>query len=150
MAPAVYLETVSFDTEKPGDKRRFKFQLTLNNTSGAEFKGKIRSVYGRYVGEIPYTGDCPAYAEAEQSVTLPPGKTTVEVDRDETPRFDTCRATFLLLGNQDDVLDGLSQDFHTVVVEIRDRRDLYLNNERFLIKGQGSWGEDPNSRFQLR
>jgi len=35
-------------------------------------------------------------------------------------------------------------------VEIRDRRDLYLNGERFLVKGQGSSGTNPNSRWQLK
>jgi hypothetical protein len=146
----VFIKAVTFDTEKPGEKRRFKFQLTVVNDTGAPFHGRVRTVIGRYEGAHPYTGACPAYADAEQEITLPVGETRVDVARDETPRFDTCRATFLLLGKDGRVLDAEAQDFHTVTVEIRDRRDLYLNNERFFIKARGSWGEDANSRLQLR
>jgi len=42
------------------------------------------------------------------------------------------------------------QDFHTVAIEIRDRRDLYLNNERFIVKGQGSYAHGLNARLQLQ
>lgn len=150
LAPAVNIEGVEFDTEKPGEKRRFKFLLTVSNETGKPYKGKIRAAYGRYQGDLPYTGACPAYATVDQAVTLPVGKSKVAVVREEMPRFDTCRATFLLLGAKDAVMDAMTQDFHTVTVEIRNRRDLYVNNERFIIKGQGSWGEDPNSRMQLR
>jgi len=150
LLPPVFVKAVTFDTEKLGEKRRFKFQVTLVNESGAAFKGKLRTVYGRYLGELPYTGACPAYATADQEVSLPVGETTVEVDRDELPRFDTCRAMFMVLGKGDQVLDAAPQDFHTVVLEIRDRRDLYLNNERFIVKAQGSSGLDANSRFNLR
>ncbi len=150
MTPDVFIKAVTFDTEKPGEKRRFKFQLTVVNDTGAPFHGHIRTIVGRYAGAHPYTGACPAYAEEAQQITLPVGESHVNVIRDESPRFDTCRATFLLLGEKDRVLDAEVQDFHTVAVEIRDRRDLYLNNERFFIKAQGSWGEDANSRLQLR
>jgi len=150
LTPPVYIRSVSLDTEKHGEQRRFKFLLTLVNEAGRTFKGKLRAVYGRYKGDFPYTGSCPAYATSDQDVALPVGESRVEVVRDETPRFDTCRATFLVLGRREETLDAAQQDFHTVVVEIRDRRDLYLNNERFIVKGQGSWGEDANSRLQLR
>ena len=150
LVPPVYIRSVSFDTEKLGEKRRFRFTLTLANDTGKSFKGTLRAVYGRYHGEFPYTGACPAYASSEQRVSLPAGESTVEAVRDEMPRFDTCRATFLVLGRGEGPLDAAQQDFHTMAVEIRDRRDIYLNNERFIVKGQGSWGEDANSRLQLR
>jgi len=147
--PPVYVKSVSFDTEKPNPQRRFKFRLVMGNDTGKEFKGTLRAVYGRYTGKLAYTGACPAYAQDEQPLSLPAGESTIEVLRDETPRFDTCRATFLVVDGGK-VLDAESIDFHTVTVDIRNRRDLYLNNERFFVKGQGSWGEDPNSRLQLR
>ena len=147
--PAVSIQSVSFDTEKPGEKRRFHFSLVLANDTGREFKATIRPVYGSYKGDLPYTGPCPASDSGDQAVTLPPGESVVRVVRDETPRFDTCRATFLLVKG-DKVLDAAEQDYHTVTVEIRDRRDLYLNNERFIFKAHGSWAEDASSRLQLR
>lgn len=148
--PDVFIKDVAFDTEKPGEKRRFRFQLTVVNAASAPFKGSLRTVVGRYESAQPYSGPCPAYANQQQEILLPPGESKIVVTRDETPRFDTCRATFLLTGQDNKVLDAAAQDFHTVVMEIRDRRDLYLNNERFFIKAQGSWGEDANSRLQLR
>ena len=150
LLPSVYIRGVSFDTEKPGPQRRFKFALAMRNDSGKPFQGTLRTVYGSYQGKMPYTGPCPAVAAAGQAVTLPPGESTVEVLRDEPPRFDTCRATFLLVAGDGQVLDAAAQDFHTVTVEIRNRRDLYLNNERFFFKAHGSWAEDANSRLQLR
>lgn len=149
LLPSVWIRRVSFDTEKPGEKRRFKFALTLVNETGKPFKGKVRSVYGSYAGEHPYTGPCVPYATSDQNIAVPAGESTVEVLREETPRFDTCRATFLLMGKGHRVLDAAQQDFHTVVVEIRDRRDLYLNNERFFYKTQGSYAGEASSRFQL-
>jgi len=177
MASPVYIRSVSFDTEKPAresatvgspdrarlDKpavahrvpraeqpRRFRFSLVIANETGKAFKGKLRAVYGCYQGALPYTGPCPAQATGDQEIALPPGHSAVEVVRDEVPRFATCRATFLLLGRRDAPLDAATQDFQTMAVEIRDRRDFYLNNERFLVKGQGSWGEDAATRLQLR
>ncbi|MCY3022724.1 MAG: hypothetical protein NTW87_27410 [Planctomycetota bacterium] len=147
--PPVYVKSVTMDTEKPGPQRRFKFRLAMGNESGKEFKGKLRAVYGRYTGKLAYTGSCPAYAQDEQPISVPQGGGVIEVVRDETPRFDTCHATFVVLDGAN-VLDAEGVDFHTVTVEIRNRRDLYLNNERFFVKGQGSWGEDANSRLQLR
>ena len=147
--PGVWIKSVAFDTEKPGEKRRFNFSLVMANETGKEFKGAIRSVYGAYRGRLPYTGPCPATDSSDQPVALPPGESAIRVVRDETPRFDTCRATFLLMKG-DKVLDAAEQDYHTVAVEIRDRRDLYLNNERFIFKAHGSWAEDASSRLQLR
>ncbi len=149
LTPPAAFKSVTFDTQKPGDARRFIFKLTMSNDSGKEFKGKIRTVYGRYDGEMPYTGACYPYAEALQDVTLPAGESTVEVMRDELPRFDTCRANFMLVADGR-AIDIAQQDFHTVTVEIRDRRDLYLNNERFILKGQGSYARDLNGRMQLK
>jgi hypothetical protein len=148
-APAVCIRSVSFDTEKPSEARRFKFTLALDNDSGQEFRGTLRTVYGQYAGLRSYTGPCPAYAVAEQPLTVPAGGGTIEVTRDEPPRFATCRATFLIVSGGN-VLDADSQDFHTVTVEIRDRRELYLNNERFITKGRGSASDDPNKRWQLK
>jgi hypothetical protein len=150
LAPAVRIRSVTFDTSKPGDQRRFSFRLALSNETGERFTGQVRAVYGEYAGDFPYTGLCAAVATADQPVTLPPGESTVEVLRDETPRFATCRATFLLLGRGDRLLDAAEQDYHPVTVEIRNRRDLYLNNERFIFKGQGSWATDPSNRFQMK
>lgn len=149
LLPAAWIKGVSFDTEKPGEKRRFKFAVTVMNETGKPFRGKIRGVYGSYTGDRPYSGPCLPYATEDLDLTLPPGESTVEVVREETPRFDTCRATFLLRGRGNAVLDLAQQDFHTVVVEIRDRRDLYLNNERFFYKAQGSHAGEASPRFQL-
>lgn len=146
----VYVKTVSFDTDKPGENRRFKFALALGNETGREFHGKLRAVYCRYDGKVPYTGNCPAYATVDQPIVLPAGASTIEVMREEKPRFDTCHATFFVLGDDDKVLDGDGIDFHTVTMEIRDRRDFYLNNERFIVKAQGSNAESPHTRFQFR
>lgn len=150
LAPAVCIRSVSLDTEKPGELRRLKFSLALANDSGREFRGKLRAVYGQYAGARSYTGPCPAYAIAEQPVAVPAGGGLAEVIRDETPRFATCRATFLVLSDDGKVLDGDAQDFHTVTVEIRDRREIFLNNERFITKGRGSASDDPNKRWQLK
>ncbi len=150
LAPAVAITGVTFDTQKPGPARRFIFTLTVANDSGKAFNGKIRTVYGRYDGEYAYTGACLPYADGSQDVSLPPGASTVDVVRDELPRFDTCRATFLLTARDGRTLDAARQDFHTVTIEIRDRRDLYLNNERFIVKGQGSYAHDLNARLQLK
>jgi len=150
MLPAVHVKSVTFDTQKPGAQRRFTFTLTMVNETGRLFSGRIRTVYGSYQGGMPYTGPCPAASVADQAVDLPVGESRIQVVRDETPRMDTCRATFLVLDADEKVLDAAAQDYHTVTIEIRDRRDLYLNNERFFLKAQGSWGEDANSRLQLR
>jgi hypothetical protein len=150
MSPPVYVGDIGFDTEKPGENRRFKFDLTLNNESGKEFRGKLVAVYGRYDGAIAYTGGCAAYATAEQPVTLKPGKNTVQVVHEEKPRFDTCRATFLLVDSSGKVIDADGKNFHTVTFEIADRRDFHLNNERFIVKAQGSSGKSPHERWQLR
>ena len=69
----VYVKSISFDTEKPGENRRFKFALSLGNDTGKEFRGTLRAVYGRYDGKIPYTGNCPAYATVDQPIVLQPG-----------------------------------------------------------------------------
>lgn len=150
MAPSVAIKAVNFDTEKPGELRRFKFKVQIANDSGKEFHGKLRGVYGRYSGATPYTGSCPAYAGADQAVTLAPGENTIDVAREEMPRFDTCHATFILLAEKDAPLDAQGIDFHTVAVEIRNRREIYLNNERFIFKGQGGEGDDPNGRWQIQ
>ncbi len=150
LTPPVYVKDISFDTEKPGADRRFAFKIVLGNESGQPRHLKLRAVYGRYDGKIAYTGNCPAYATVDRPVDLEPGATSVVVLRDEKPRFDTCRATFLLLDEVGRVLDGDSINFHTVTFEIRNRRDFYLNNERFLLKGQGSAGDAPHKRWQLR
>jgi hypothetical protein len=150
LAPAVCIKSVAFDTEKPGEARRFKFGLSLLNESGKEFRGKLRAVYGQYSGPRSYAGPCFAYATDEQPLVVPTGESVVEVVRDEPPRFATCRATFIVLGNDGKVLDAEAQEFHTVAVEIRDRREIYLNNERLIIKGRGSASDDPNKRWQLR
>ncbi|HEY3321133.1 MAG TPA: hypothetical protein VGP72_11755 [Planctomycetota bacterium] len=161
--PGIYIKNVSFDTEMvapasvPAGRdagstmsyRRFKFHLVMGNDTGSDFKGNLRAAYGRYAGKTAYTAPCPEYAEEVHPLVLAKGESTVEITRDETPRFDTCRATFMAMDGSK-VLDAESCDFHTVTVEIRNRRDLFLNNERFFVKGQGSWGEDPNSRLQLR
>jgi hypothetical protein len=149
-APAVNLKAVAFDTEKTGEKRKFKFSLTVGNESGKEFKGKLRAVYGRYDGALPYTGDCLPYAVEEQAVVVPAAGGAVAVVHEESPRFDTCRGTFVLLGAKGEALDALAQDFHTVTMEIRNRRELYLNNERFIMKGQGSNVSQPYLRWQYR
>jgi hypothetical protein len=150
LAPAVHIRSVSFDTEKWEMFRRFRFRLEVSNDTRGAFKGKVRVDCGVYEGELPYAGDCLPDWKGEQAVTIPPGRTTVEVVRDELPHFATCRATFLLRGDGDRVLDAAEQDYHTVAVDIRDRRDLYVNNERFIVKGQGSWGEDADTRLQLK
>jgi len=147
--PGVWLKSVAFDTEKPGDKRRFTFELAVGNDTGKEWKGTLRAVYGTYQGPMPYTGVCPAADSADQPVTIPAGGGKVLVARDEVPRFATCRATFLLVQGGK-VLDALSEDYHTMTVEVRDRRDLYLNNERFIYKAHGSWAEDATSRLGMR
>ncbi|MGD0090013.1 MAG: hypothetical protein ABSE73_08840 [Planctomycetota bacterium] len=150
LAPAVCIQAVSFDTEKPGEMRRFKFKLALANDTGKEFRGTLRAVYGQYAGTRSYTGPCPAYATAEQPLVVPAGGAAIEVLRDEPPRFATCRATFLIVSDNGKVWDGVAQEFHTVAVEIRDKREIWLNNERFIIKGRGSASDDPNKRWQLR
>lgn len=156
LAPAVCLQTVSFDTDKslvddkPGAIRRFTFKLTLANATGREFRGKLRTVYGLYAGPRSYTGPCPAYAVDEQPLTVPAAGGECEVVREEQPRFATCRATFVLLSGDGAVLDAVAQDFHTVTVEIRNQREIWLNNDRFIIKGRGSSSDDPHKRWQLR
>ena len=75
---------------------------------------------------------------------------SLEVLREEKPRFDTCHATFFVVGADGKILDGDGIDFHTVTMEIRDRRDFYLNNERFIVKAQGSGVDAPHKRFQFR
>jgi len=150
MTPPVYVKDISFDTDKPGENRRFKFQLKIENETRSEFHASLRSVYGRYDGKIAYTGNCPAFGNADQAVVLKPGENVIEVLREEKPRFDTCRATFLLVDSGNKIIDGDSINFHTVTMEIRDRRDFYLNNERFIVKGQGSSGDAPHKRWQLR
>jgi hypothetical protein len=150
MTPSVYVRDISFDTDKPGENRRFKFQLKIENETGSEFHGNLRGVFGRYDGKIAYTGNCPAYGSENQAVVLKPGENVVEIVREEKPRFDTCRATFLLVDSGNKIIDGDSINFHTVTMEIRDRRDFYLNNERFIVKGQGSSGDAPHKRWQLR
>ena len=47
LTPPVYVKDISFDTDKPGENRRFKFQLQIDNETGSEFRGTLRSVYGR-------------------------------------------------------------------------------------------------------
>jgi hypothetical protein len=150
LAPAVHIRSVTFDTEKPGEERRFLFNVGLVNESGEPFSGQLRVVYGEYDGRLAYTGRCPAYAEERRAVTIAPGVQTFEVVRSERPRFATCRATFVLEDEAGAVLDAREMDFHTVTVEIRDRRDIYLNNERFITKGRGSHDRDFNQRWQLR
>ncbi len=150
LARDVCITGVSFDTENHGEERRFKFKLTIRNDSGREFNGTLRTLYGRYSGKLAYTGSCPTYSKADQPLKAAAGESTVEIIRDETPRFDTCRATFEILDDKNLVVDADGFDFHTVAVEIRDRRDLYLNNERFIVKGQGSSGDEPNGRWNMR
>ncbi len=150
LTPPQYVKSISFDTEKPGPMRRFHFKLALANESNKSFTGTLRAAYRRYDGSIAYTGNCPAYASDSQPLTLEPGENVVEVVRDEQPRFDTCRATFLLTDAGGNVIDADGIDFHTVCFEVRDRRDFYLNNERFIVKGQGSAGDTPHKRWQLR
>jgi hypothetical protein len=145
----VHVSHVEFDTEKPGADRRFIFSVQVNNETGRVFAGKLRTVYGQYQGATPYTGDCPAYAESTQELRLEPGVQTVRVLRDESPRFATCRAAFIVADGNGRILDAQTQDFHTVTMEIRDRRDLYLNNERFIVKAQGSEASDPNGAANL-
>ncbi len=146
----VYVKSISFDTEKPGEMRRFHFQLIIANDTGKPFAGRLRAVYGRYDGKIAYAGNCPAYDTAEQPLSLAPGDNTIEVIRDERPRFATCRAMFMVIGEQSRILDADSADFHTVTFAIRNRRDFYLNNERFILKAQGSAGDAPHKRWQLQ
>lgn len=150
LTPPQYVKSVSFDAEKPGAMRRFRFSLTLGNDSPKTFTGTLRAVYRRYDGKIAYTGNCPAYAGDSQPVTLKPGENVVEVLREEQPRFDTCHATFMLEDAAGKVLDADGIDFHTVTFEIRDRRDFYLNNERFILKGQGSGVDTAAKRWQLK
>ncbi len=145
----VHISRIAFDTEKPGADRRFVFSVQVNNDTGRVFEGRLRAVYGQYQGQTPYTGDCPAYAEAVQELSLEPGVQTVRVLRDESPRFATCRGAFIITDRQEKTLDAQTQDFHTVTMEIRDRRDLYLNNERFIVKAQGSEASDPNGAANL-
>jgi hypothetical protein len=145
----VHIGQVEFETEKPGADRRFLFAVQVHNDTGRVFEGRLRTVYGQYQGATPYTGDCPAYAEATQELRLEPGVQTVRVVREEHPRFATCRAAFVIMDRQQKVLDAQTQDFHTVTMEVRDRRDLYLNNERFIVKAQGSEASDPNGAANL-
>ena len=70
LTPPVYVKDISFDTEKPGDDRRFEFKIVLGNESGQPRHLKLRAVYGRYDGKIAYTGNCPAYATVDQPVDL--------------------------------------------------------------------------------
>ncbi|MCX7933639.1 MAG: hypothetical protein N3A66_00085 [Planctomycetota bacterium] len=150
MTPAIYVRGIAMATDKQGEKRQFKFSVTCRNDSGREFKGTLRAVYGQYQGDGPYAGPCPPYAVDEKPVTLPPGDSAVEVAREETPRFATCRVAFLLLDARGRALDLACRDFHTVTVEIRERREIWLNNERFILKGRGSFAHDANQRWQLR
>ena len=150
LTPPVQIKNLAFDTDKPGEKRRMKFLLTIANETGKEFKGKIRSVYGSYDGKVPYTGTCRPYATVDQDVVLKPGSNQVEVIREETPRFATCLGTFIVLDRKDAALDAAQQRFHTAAIEIRDRRELWLNNDRFFIKGQGSFMQAPIQRRQFQ
>lgn len=149
LLPAVFVRSVAFDTTKPSDERRFHFRLAITNAGDQPFAGTIRTVYGQYEGAVPYTGACPSVDEATQAVSVLPGTHTVEVVRDEVPRFAACRATFILQGQAGKILDAATQDYHPVTVEIRDRRDLYVNNERFIMKGRGSHDTSRNQRWQL-
>ena len=149
LVPDVFVRSVSFDTIKSSGRRRFHFGLAITNASDRPFAGKLRAVYGQYEGTVPYTGVCPPVDEATQSVSVPPGTHTVEVVRDEAPRFATCRATFILQDQAGKALDAAAQDYHTVTVEIRDRRDFYVNNERFIVKGRGSADSSRNQRWQM-
>ncbi|MGI6496383.1 MAG: hypothetical protein ACOX5G_09930 [Kiritimatiellia bacterium] len=146
--PPVYVEGIDFDTSKPGDLRRFAFSVRLANTTGKPFKGRLRAVYGQYAGATPYTGACPATDETVRDLAVPAGGCTVVVERDEVPRFATCRATFVLQEGRTPV-DAASADYHAVTVEIRDRRDMYVNNERFFAKGRGSSSASPNQVWQF-
>ncbi len=146
--PATYVEGATFDTSKPGDQRLFTFSVKLANSGTKPFKGKLRAVYGQYEGEVPYTGACPAVDEASLDVTVPPGGCEVQVERLENPRFATCRATFVLQDGGKAV-DAATVNYHTVTVEIRDRRDMYVNNERFFPKGRGSSSASPNRVWQF-
>lgn len=150
LTPPQYVKSVTFDTEKPGPMRRFHFNLILGNDSDKPFTGTLRAVYRRYDGKIAYTGGCREYASESKPITLKPGENTFEVIRDEYPRFETCRATFFLQDAAGKVLDADGIDFHTVTFEIRDRRDFYLNNERFIVKGQGSAVDTAAKRWQLK
>ena len=149
LAGDVNIKSIAFDTEKPSEMRRFKYKLTINNESGKEFSGNLRTVYGKYTGALAYTGPCVPYGEASQALKLPPGESTVEVIRDELPRFETCRATFIIQDAKNAAIDSDGFDFQAVAVEIRNRRDLYVNNERFIMKGQGGYCDDPNARWQM-
>lgn len=149
LAADVNIKAVAFDTEKPNEMRRFKWKLTINNESGKEFIGNLRTVYGKYTGSLAYTGACVPYGEATQPLKVPAGESTVEVIRDELPRFETCRAMFIVQDAKNAPVDATGFDFHAVAVEIRNRRDLYVNNERFIMKGQGGYCDDPNARWQM-
>lgn len=146
--PAAHIYAITFDTAKPDAQSRFTFTLDMANSSDKPFRGRLRTVYGQYAGAVPYSGACPATGETEQEVTVPAGGGKVVVERREDPRFATCRASFVLLDGQR-VVDASGVDYHTVTVEIRDRRDLYVNNEKFYVKGRGSFDSTPNQRWQL-
>ena len=149
MVPAVHISGISFDTEKPGEQRVFKFTLDVANSTGKPFRGRVRAVYGQYADAVPYTGACPPVDEKFHDITVPAGGGKVEIARGESPRFATCRASFVLMDGAK-VLDEMSKNYQTVVVEIRDRRDIYVNNERFFVKGRGSSDDTPNQRWQMR
>ncbi|HET6247472.1 MAG TPA: hypothetical protein VFE47_07245 [Tepidisphaeraceae bacterium] len=150
LTPPVYVRNISFDASKPGEDRRFTFRVVLANETSAQKHCTLRALYGQYDGSIAYTGNCPLFASEEQQITLNPGLNGVSVTRNEKPRFNTCRATFVLVGDDGKILDGDGINYHTVTFEVRDRRDFYLNNERFIFKAQGSSGDAPHKRWQLR
>ena len=149
LTSAIYINSIAMEVDKPGDRRRFRFLVDCRNESGRDFKGVLRAVYGQYQDNMPYSGHCPTYAVDEKPVTIPPGGIKIEIMREETPRFATCRVTFLLVDAKGKILDGASRNFHTVTVEIRDRREIWINNERFILKGRGSFAHDANQRWQL-
>ena len=149
MLPKAHFTEVSFETEKPDERRLFIFSLDVANATSRPFRGKVRTVYGEYADKVPYTGACPPYAEEFHDVNIPAGGGKIEIRHYEVPRFATCRASFLLMDGSA-VVDEITRDYHTVTVEIRNRRDMFLNNERFFVKGRGSYDTTPNQRWQMR
>ena len=149
MLPKTHFNDVAFTADMEDGRRVFTFTLDAANNTGKPFRGRVRAVYGVYAGQVPYTGACAPADEEFVNVTIPAGGGKVTITRRETPRFATCRATFVLMDGGK-VLDATGCDYHTVAVEIRDRRDMYLNNERFFVKGRGSIDSTPNQRWQMR
>ena len=58
MTPAVFIESVTFDTEKPGPKRLLKFKVSINNTSGAP--GRDKSALCMEITEVKFRTPEPA------------------------------------------------------------------------------------------